>query len=110
MTDKYNLWQVIHHMKENMDFKVLEAKIILFKGIVEQGHASMLVKSALESGKMNISADFVENGKQKKLTLIDVNVLKTKSRHDKFILNDINVSDVLVDGESIFQTTKDTGK
>ncbi len=110
MSDKYNLWQIIYHMKDKMDFKVLESKITVFKGLVEQGHASTFVKSALEKGKMNIGAEFVEGDKTRKLTLVDVDVLKTKSRHGEYILTDVSVVDVLVDGESIFQTTKDTGK
>lgn len=108
-TDKYNLWQLILHLKDNIDFKILETKITTFKELVDQGHANEMVKSALKKGKINISADFVENDQNKKLLLKDVIVLTTKSKHGNNILTDITVADVLVDGVSIFQSTKDTG-
>lgn len=108
--DKFNLWQLILHTNDVLDFKVLETKILLFKELVDQGHASEMVKLAIQSGKINISAEFIENDVVKKILLKDVDVLNTKSKYGKYILSDILVSDVLIDGVSIFETSNNTGK
>ena len=106
--EQYNLWQVVHYLKDVLNFKILETKILLFTEMVKQGHTTDFVKRALTSGKINISAEFNDSGVVKKILLLDVNVMETKSKYGGDELSDIMVTDVLIDGKSIF-TPSTTG-
>jgi len=98
---KYQLWDVLKPLEHNIDFKVLEQKILVYIEVCKQGIVNKEVTDALNKNDFSISATFKGINSQHKLVIKGMSVMGIDILESGF--TSILVSDVLVDDISFIK-------
>lgn len=104
---KFSLWKEIEHLRQSVDFQVLENKIKTFDAMVKQGLVKDKFQKALDEGNVNIKAEYRDESLNIHIIeFIGIKVNDNMVQIGDVVLSDILVCDIKIDNKSIICTDK----